>query len=119
MNKTQSPFPQKAGSPVGGWDNQPFVGQPVYAVNESPAKKVLQEARPLCQGKLEELQGGRDIRGGFQQKEMGKRCIPGCGQGREVGKYTAFTGNRGTEECRGAERWTPGMMCESQIMKCL
>lgn len=98
------------------------MGQPVYAVNESPAKNVLQEARPLCQGKLEELQGGRDIRGGFHPHvpmwEMGKRCIPGCGQGREVGKHTAFTGNRGTEECRGAQRWAPGMMCGSQIMKC-
>lgn len=98
MNKTQSPYPQKARSSVEGWDNQPFMGQPVYAVNESPAKNVLQEARPLCQGKLEELQGGRDIRGGFHPHvlmwEMGKRCIAGHGQGREVGKHTAFTGNR-------------------------
>lgn len=93
------------------------MGQPVYAVNESPTKNVLQEARPLCQGKLEDIRGG--LHPHVPMWEKGKRYILGCGQGREVGKHTAFTGNRGTEECRDAERWAPGMMCGSQIMTCL
>lgn len=81
------------------------MGQPVCAANASPAEKVLQEGRPLCQGELEGFHGGKDIETGFNRGRWERGAFQGVSKGREVGKHTAFMGNRG--ECRGAEGGDP------------
>lgn len=96
----------------------PPMEQPVCAVNESPAKEVLQEAGPLCQGKLEELQEEGSFKVDFSSGRWGRGSFQGVGEGREVETHTDFTGSKGTGEGRAAEGWNPGMMCGRQIMKC-
>ena len=85
-------------------------------VSESPAKKVCQEARPLCQGKLEEPHEEGSFEMNFSQERWGKGSFQGVGEGREVGEHTAFTRSTGTGEGRVAKGWDPGMMYGNHIM---